>query len=254
MVEIPDRAALAAMFGDDYERFELPLLTLAGAETDVDDMLALVAPHRPRRLLDAPCGHGRHAVLLAARGIDVTGVELSDRFLALARRAATEANVDVALCRADLADLPFRGGFDMAVSWYGSFGYHGDEEDRRVLAGYRRALEPGGVLVLDLQSPYRMIPALVAGGGSKTEVQRVGDDVLFDTVTLDPMTSRYHGERVTIVGAGRTITRYSVRAFTVPEISAWLRASGFSEPTISGDGGQPLTVNSRRLRVVARRP
>ncbi|MDQ1438564.1 MAG: hypothetical protein QOK43_2193 [Acidimicrobiaceae bacterium] len=252
-MDVPDRQALAAMFGEDYERFEFPILTAAATRADVDEILLLLGERSGQRLLDAPCGHGRHAVALASRGLRVTGADRSRRFLELARRASDEALVDITLCQADLADLPFRGGFDVAICWYGSFGYFGDDEDKRVLTSYHRALDPGGVLVVDLQSPYRMIPSLVAGGGAKTDVQRVGEDILFDTTTLDPITSRYFGERIAIVGSGVSTSRYSVRAFTVPEITSWLRDAGFAEVQVTGDAGEPFTVLSRRLRVLAYR-
>lgn len=44
-------------------------------------------------ILDVGCGTGRHAVELAKRGFDVTGVDLSAGMLAQARQAADAAGV-----------------------------------------------------------------------------------------------------------------------------------------------------------------
>ena len=48
------------------------------------------------RILDVPCGNGRHSIELAKRGIRMTGVDLSDEFIAEARQTAAlgQLNVD----------------------------------------------------------------------------------------------------------------------------------------------------------------
>jgi 2-polyprenyl-3-methyl-5-hydroxy-6-metoxy-1,4-benzoquinol methylase len=47
------------------------------------------------RLLDVACGHGRHALALARRGIAMTGVDTSGGSLAFAREAAAAAGGEV---------------------------------------------------------------------------------------------------------------------------------------------------------------
>jgi cyclopropane fatty-acyl-phospholipid synthase-like methyltransferase len=46
-------------------------------------------------ILDMGCGTGRHAVELARRGYQVTGVDISSGMLAEAKKAAQEAKVKV---------------------------------------------------------------------------------------------------------------------------------------------------------------
>ena len=52
---------------------------------EVDQIEALLHLHPPRRILDLPCGQGRHAIELARRSYDVTGVDLSEYMLGVAR-------------------------------------------------------------------------------------------------------------------------------------------------------------------------
>ena len=61
------------------------------------------------RVLDAPCGHGRHAVELARRGFRVTGLDRSAELLARARSARPEEGVSRSTCGGDMRDLPGRG-------------------------------------------------------------------------------------------------------------------------------------------------
>ena len=58
------------------------------------------------RIIDVPCGSGRHALALAARGHDVVGVDISVEAIEHARRAAADAELEVELVVAEMRDIP----------------------------------------------------------------------------------------------------------------------------------------------------
>ena len=58
------------------------------------------------RVLDVACGHGRHALRLAQRGLRVTGIDSSERSLAHARLAAADAGVEIEYVQGDMRELP----------------------------------------------------------------------------------------------------------------------------------------------------
>ena len=91
------------------------------------------------RLIDVGCGGGAFAGTLAEQGWQVTGVDISEDQLRLAR----ERGVDVV--RADARELPFEdGSFDAAVSVF----THTDMDDfAGVLRELARVLRPGAVFV-----------------------------------------------------------------------------------------------------------
>ena len=62
------------------------------------------------RILDVPCGSGRHSLELARRGHSVTGVDLSAEAIGHARQAA--ADLDVELVHADMREIPRDNEFD----------------------------------------------------------------------------------------------------------------------------------------------
>ena len=68
------------------------------------------------RVLDLACGHGRLALPLAERGLDVTGVDLSPRSLELARAAAEGQGLQVAFVQSDMREIDFVGEFDAAYN------------------------------------------------------------------------------------------------------------------------------------------
>lgn len=111
-------------------------------------------PSRPRAALDIGCGSGADAVFLAQLGIDVTGVDASERALELARERAVRAGVEVRWVRADALDLPFEeGSFDLALD-RGCLHHIAPEAHGRYAAEVARILKPGGVLLVrELNDP-----------------------------------------------------------------------------------------------------
>ena len=113
--------------------------------------LARVLPPPPARVLDVPCGFGRHARGLAALGYAVTGVELDERVVADAIRRSRGAIEYVEGDMRDLSGLP--PDFDGVICMWASFGYFGHETNVAVLAGMAERLRQGGRLVLDVYNP-----------------------------------------------------------------------------------------------------
>ena len=72
-------------------------------------------------VLDVACGTGNAAIPAAQAGAQVTGVDLSPEMLAVARRRAESAGVEVAWTEADAERLPWDdGAFDVVLSTFGS--------------------------------------------------------------------------------------------------------------------------------------
>ena len=123
----------------------------AGTAPGVDRELAFIQRHLPvaefPRLLDIPCGIGRHAGPLAALGYDVVGGDRSAAALALARQQYPE----VEFREMDLFDLGAVGRiFDAVLCLWQSFGYGRPEENQRVLADMSSLVRPGGRVLLDV--------------------------------------------------------------------------------------------------------
>jgi SAM-dependent methyltransferase len=108
------------------------------------DVIRATVPARGVAALDAGCGSGANTVLLADAFTRVTGCDLSEEAVRLARRRGLER-----LLVADVNRLPLRtGAFDcvLCADVFESL----EVDERRALEELARVTKPGGRLVLSL--------------------------------------------------------------------------------------------------------
>ena len=103
----------------------------------------------PGRLLDLGCGTGRHLVHFAKRGFQVTGIDLSEHMLAIARRKLAEAGCGATLLSGDISRLDEMelGHFDYAICMFSTLGMiYGAGNRLAFLRSIREHLDAGGLL------------------------------------------------------------------------------------------------------------
>jgi len=99
------------------------------------------------RMVDIACGRGRHSKILAARGYDVTGIDLSPASIEIARQFETDK---LHFFQHDMR-LPFWiNYFNYAFNFFTSFGYFRTEREHyNAVRTIAQSLRPNGILVLD---------------------------------------------------------------------------------------------------------
>jgi ubiquinone/menaquinone biosynthesis C-methylase UbiE len=125
-----------------------PLFSLERDRREVARVMEVLGLPSGARILDVPCGQGRHAHLLAEAGFDVDGLDYSSELLARARQRGTSKRLRYT--RGDMRALPERwtGRFDAVLNLFTSFGFFAlPSDDRRVIHEFSRVLAPGGLLV-----------------------------------------------------------------------------------------------------------
>ena len=140
---------IADHLGEAYLRYSFT----KGTRQEVDTIVELLELQPGERILDVGCGPGRHAHELARRGFLVHGIDISERFVDIARRDAPDG---ATFERRDARSLPFDSEFDAVICLcQGAFGLMTEAGgDEAVLGGMARALRPGGRLALSAFNAY----------------------------------------------------------------------------------------------------
>ena len=172
----PEREAVRSMFDRIAPRYDL-LNRLLSAGTDVRwrraciDFLELT---RPSRLLDLCTGTGDVLIEFLGRdpGHRGLGVDFAAEMLTRGRAKLRGLGSRASLARADAEALPVREGtFDAATM---AFGIRNVEDPARALVEARRALRPGGrLVVLEFSSPDGLFGRLY-GAYSRYVLPRLG--------------------------------------------------------------------------------
>ena len=106
-----------------------------------------------QRVLDLGCGPGLYAARLAARGAEVTGVDISQGSLDYAARYAREHGLSAHyVCRSFLT-IDYEAEFDAAMQVYGELSVFKPQDRDELLRRVHRALVPGGRFAFDVSTP-----------------------------------------------------------------------------------------------------
>lgn len=106
-------------------------------------------------VLDLGCGTGRVALDLAARGIEVTGIDTDPELIDTLRGRARERNLEVEVAVADARSFELGRTFGLVISPMQVVQLLGGAEGRaQMLAAVRRHLSPGGLFAAALANPF----------------------------------------------------------------------------------------------------
>lgn len=197
--------------------------------------------------LDVPCGNGRHAIALSARGIEITGVDLSTEML---DRCATNATGNLRFERHDMRDLPYDNQFDAAYCAGNSFGYFEPADTLCFLQGVSRALKPGGRFLIDTSMAAE---TYLITGGVKEWVE-VEDTIMLIENRYVPLESRLDSD-LTFLRNGEVLRHTaSHHVHTIGEIGRMLASVGMTAITaFSTTDGDAFELGCERLFLVAQK-
>jgi ubiquinone/menaquinone biosynthesis C-methylase UbiE len=236
-------------FDDDFYHLHESFFPERRNRREVAGMIELLALPIGARVLDAPCGWGRHTALLAEAGYAACGADLSYDLLRRAPRRAT-GHRTACYTACDIRALPFRdASFDAVVNVFTSLGlFLNDDDDVAALREARRVLRPGGALLLetmhrdDVIRSYAGRDEWTLPDGTQVRVRR----------RFDAIAGVSHERLRWRRGSARGRKTHALRLRTATEIDALLRAAGFQLIRhYGGWNGRPFTHRAESLIAVA---
>ena len=112
---------------------------------------------KPRTAVDLACGTGSVTLLLAQRGLDVLGVDMSGDMLTVAWDKAQNLPKPPRFVCQKLQELHLPRGVDLAVCALDSLDYITDPDDcAKAIRRVYKALNPGGIFIFDVNTIQKL--------------------------------------------------------------------------------------------------
>ncbi|HWK94537.1 MAG TPA: class I SAM-dependent methyltransferase [Pseudolabrys sp.] len=122
--------------------------------------------HKGQSALAIADGEGRNGVFLAEQGLDVLSVDFSPNAQIKARKLAASRGVAMRVEQVDIINWDWpANAFDVIAAIF--FQFAGPDDRAKIFAGIRKALKPGGLLLLEGYGPKQL--EYKTGGPGKLE-------------------------------------------------------------------------------------
>ena len=201
------------------------------------------------KVLDLACGAGRHSILFAKNGYDVTSVDLSENLLNVARKSAEELMLNINIIKSDLRLLNLADRFQLIINLFTSFGYfEQDFENEKIIKIVEQQLNENAYFVLDFFNVVHLKKNLIPISYDKVEEAIIRQERTFDQDRIV--------KKITVIKKNsERIYFESVRAYSKSELSRMILKNGLKIIKIFGDysGNAFDEDNSSRIIIIAQK-
>ena len=228
-----------------------PIFSSTRDREEVARLIDVLALPSGARILDVPCGQGRHAHLLAEAGFRVDALDYSTYLIELATARGTGPSLRYT--RGDMRKLPARwtGRFDAVVNLFTSFGFFTDPaDDARVMREFARVLAPGGTLVWHGGSRDGVMALFIGRDWWKADDgTMIGHERSFDPLAgILSIRTAWEGP------SGSGTREHRIRLYTATRLAELCLEAGLViEESYDGFRDRPLSRRSGEMLLVARK-
>ena len=187
-------------------------------------------------IADLGCGTGSFCLEMARRGYDMIGIDLSAEMLSCARQKALDADADILFLNQDMTDFELYGTVDAITCLMDSVNYVTYKNDlKRLFKLADNYLNPGGLFVFDVNSPYKFENIL-----SKNIFCETGEQVSYIWQNYFDKTRKLCQFDLTFfVKEGELYRRFdeihNERVYEMEELTGMLADAGFKMCSVYGE-------------------
>jgi len=206
-----------------------------------------------KKILDVGCGTGRHSIPLIKSGYEVTGIDKSQNMLNTFKKKLETGKLKANVIKKDMKDMNFAEEFQAIICMNTAFMYLLTDEDiLQALKGFRKALEPGGVAIIDIMNFLSLL-----GSYKENLVERYAKDGITMERAIkhsveDVPAIWNHQEFGIVEDNGEILTYHELHRFRMlnyNEMRRFLNEVGFTSAKCFGEfvAREEVKSNSKRL-------
>ena len=192
-------------------------------------------------VLELAIGTGRLALPLAARGLEVHGIDASEGMVAKLREKPGGADIPVTM--GDFADVGVDGRYSLIfVAFNTLFGLLSQEDQVRCFANVAARLAEGGVFAIEV-----FVPDLARfDRGQRVQVNNLNPhEVMLDASRHDPVRQVVESNHIVITEQGTRLYPVNIRYAFPSELDLMARLAGLElKERWGGWGREPFTAAS----------
>lgn len=206
------------------------------------------------RVMDCPCGYGRHSISLLKQGINVVGCDINSVHLGQAIKTAESAKLTYDFRTKNMIEVDYVNEFDGIINMFYSFGFFDtDEENFKVLENFYRALKPGGQFLMHTDVN---LPRVLDKNYKFDEVRKLNSNNSLRVIDeYNQETKRIDGKWIINEADGsETVMDYSVRVYSREEFEDLCYQAGFTSVRAYSDWfGNAYSTKAEDMIIVARK-
>lgn len=226
---------------------------------DYDAWAAYIARSIPKgaSVLECACGTGQISLRLAAMGYKVTATDISEDMLMIAsenQRAMGLASSGLRFLKMDMRHISLPKKADCVIACCDGVNYLlGRDDVKRFFSSARDALKPGGELLFDVSSRYKLKNVL----GSSTFAENGEQIAYLWQNCYDSETKLIRMELSFFEKVGELYRRcdetHIQRAHSVRELNSWLDECGFEARSFGFMKSEPPRDDDERIQFIAKK-
>ncbi len=219
--------------------------------TAVSNIVKLLGMKAGESVLDLACGFGRHSLVFAEHGFDVTAVDLNPDFIEEADANTSKAGKTVRFICADMREFREPESYNNVVLLYNSFGYFKERrDDERVIRNCFDSLLPGGKILISVMG--REIVRRNMNSREQRDWWEKDGVVRLEEYTVEEDWSWATIRWTLLEGNDRQTFEYGLRLYSEEEMIHLLSDAGFVNIQIYGSmKGTPYDEKAHHLVATA---
>ncbi|MBF0361733.1 MAG: class I SAM-dependent methyltransferase [Oligoflexia bacterium] len=228
---------------------------LQTANEQVDDIINLLGLNNKRvKILDVPCGTGRHLVQFCKRGYKITGIEINRDLINIAKDLLAKKKLNAPIYQGNMNNLKkFAGKFDLVTNLFSSIGYfQNDKENEYAISEILKTVRHGGKAIFET-THRRYIDRVYSPITWHTDI--TNKTIIAETRCFDKKTSCMEGIQSFVdLKTGKTSSHYhKIRLYRANELKNIILKNGAKKVQLYSDlKGNPFDINqSKRLILIA---
>jgi len=211
-------------------------------------------------ILDVACGNGRHSLVFASKGYNVTGIDLSNYLINEAKsKLGSSYKKFAGRLKFEISDMRYikhKDKFDLAVNLFSSFGYlEKDSENFKTFNSISKSLKTGGYFFFDFLNPVylkkRLVNYDIKEGNDKIiiQVRNISNETVHKDIII--IKNNLEGKLPKLVKFSEMIKLYSADRFKKELAKAGLKAvkmfGDYSGKKYDPNSSERLIILSRKI-------